>query len=81
MGGKNRVVRLNNSGRHLGRWIDAELKLGLLSIVNRETLEKQGSESRTSASSKGVEDEESLETSAVVCQLADTVEDNVNNLS
>jgi hypothetical protein len=80
MGGKDGVVRLNNSSGNLRSRVDRELKLGFLSIIHRETLHQQRGEPRTSASSKRVEDKEPLETSALLRQLADSVKDKINNL-
>ncbi len=80
MGGQDRVVWLNHCCRHLGSRVDGKLQLGLLSIVNRETFHEQGGEPRTSTTTKAVENEESLESSALVSQLPDTVQDQVNNL-
>jgi len=78
--GQDRVVGLNNSGGHLGSWVDGEFQLGLLAIINRQPLHKKRSESRSSATSEAVEDEESLESSALVSQLPDAVKDQVDNL-
>ena len=65
---------------HLRGRINAEFQLGLLAIVNRKSLHEQGSESGSSASTEWVEDEESLETCALICQLSDAVQDQVYNL-
>ena len=78
--GQDTVVRLNDSGGDLRGGVHRELKLGLLSVVDGETLQKEGTESGTGTTTERVEDEESLETSAVVGQLADSVEDEVDNL-
>jgi len=80
VGGEHRVVGLNDGGRHLGRGVDGEAELGLLAIVNGQTLEEQRAETRAGTTTDGVEDEETLETSAVVSELADAVEGEVNNL-
>merc|ERR1719347_7290 len=79
VGGQDSIVRLNYGSGNLGSRVDSKLKLGLLAVVNREPLHKKGGESGASASSKGVEDEESLETSASIGQLPDSVEDEINN--
>ena len=80
MGGQNGVVGLHNSGGHLWGRVDGELQLGLLAVVDRQALHEQGSEARASATTEGVEDEEALETSALVSQLPDAVKDQVDNL-
>jgi len=77
--GENRVVWLNDSGRHLWRWVDGVTELGLLAVVNGETLEQEGAETRACATADSVEDEEALETSAVVSKLADAVQAQVND--
>mmetsp|Transcript_30916 Transcript_30916/g.59626 ORF Transcript_30916/g.59626 Transcript_30916/m.59626 type:complete len:350 (+) Transcript_30916:38-1087(+) len=41
VGGKHRVVRLNNSGGDLGGRVYGETELGLLAVVNGKTLEKE----------------------------------------
>jgi len=78
--GKHGVVRLDDSGGDLRRRVDSEAKLGLLAVVNGETLEEERSETRASTTTDSVEDKEALETSAVVSQLADTVENKIDNL-
>ena len=66
VGGKDSVVRLNYGGRHPRSRVDGELKLALLPIVGRQTLEEERTEARTGTTAKGVEDEETLEGLAVV---------------
>ena len=70
---------MNIEQPYLGSGIDAELELGLLSVINRQTLHKQGSESGSSTTSEGVEDEEALESSAVIGESADTVQYGVDD--
>ncbi len=77
---KDGVVRLNDSGRDLRGRVDGELDLGLLAVVDREALEEERTETGTCATTEGVEDHETLETSAVVRKLADAVEDKVDDL-
>ena len=57
----------------------SEAQLGLLAVVDGQTLEQQRAEARASAATDGVEDEEALQTSAVVRELADTVEAEVDD--
>lgn len=78
MGGKDRVVWLNHRGSNLGSGIDAEFKLALLAIVDRQAFHEQGSKPRSSTTAEGVEDQEPLETRAVVCNMAYLVENLVN---
>ena len=80
MGGQDGVVGLNNSGGDLGSGVDSKLQLGFLAVVNAQPLHEQGGESRAGATTKAVEEKESLETSALIGQLTDTVKYKVNNL-
>ena len=66
VGGQDGVVGFHHSGGHLWRWVDGELQLRLLAVVNRKTLHQQGGETRASSTSKAVEDQEALETGALV---------------
>ena len=79
MGGQDRVVGFDHSCGHLGGGVDGELQLRLLSIVHRESLHEKRGEARSSASTKGVEEKEALKSGALVCQLSDSVQDQVNN--
>jgi hypothetical protein len=66
MSGQNSIVWLDNRGGNTRRRIHGELELALLAVVGREALQKQGTESRTCTTSKGVENEETLKRGAVV---------------
>jgi hypothetical protein len=66
VGGEDRVVGLDNGGGDLGRRVDTELELALLAVVDREALHEEGTETGTGTTTEGVEDEEALETRAVV---------------
>jgi len=79
VGGQDGVVRFDNSGGHLRGRVDGESELGLAAVVDGQTFQDEGSETGTGTSTDGVEDEESLQTGAVVGELADAVEDEVNN--
>jgi hypothetical protein len=80
MSRKDGVVWFHNSGRnHRGRR-NSKGELGLATVVNRETLEKEGSETGTGSTTSGVEDEESLKSGAVISELADAIEDRVDDL-
>merc|ERR1712227_639288 len=80
VGGEDGVVGLHHGSGHLGSGVDGELQLGLLAVVHGETLHQQRGESGSSSSSEGVEDEETLETSALVSQLPDPVQNQVHDL-
>jgi len=66
VGGKNGVVWFNNSGRDLGRWVDGESDFGFFTVINRKSFKKKRSESRSSSSSDGIENHESLESGTVI---------------
>jgi len=74
------VVWLNDCSGDLGAGPDGEGDLTLLAIIDRQTLEHQAAKTRTSTTTASVEDKEALETSAVVSELTDTVEAEVDNL-
>jgi hypothetical protein len=80
VGGEDGVVWLNNGGGDLRRGVDGEAELGLLAVVNGESLEEEGTETGSGTTTDGVEDEEALETSALIGELSDSVEAEVNNL-
>merc|ERR1719273_1367990 len=79
VGGEHRVVWLDDSGGDLWGWVDSESELGLLSVVNRESLKEEGSKTRSGTTSDGVEDKETLETSALISELSDSVEAKIND--
>lgn len=60
--------------------VDGILQFTFLAIVDRESLHEEGCEARASASAEGVEDEETLESCALVSQLPDPVQYQVYNL-
>ena len=79
VGGEDGVVWLDDSSADLWGWVDGELELGLLAVVDREPLEEEGTETGTGTTTEGVEDEEALETSALVGELTDPVEGKVDD--
>ena len=79
VGGEDGVVWLNNGGGDLWGWVDGESELGLLSVINRESLEEERSETGSGTTSDGVEDKETLETSALISELSDSVEAEIND--
>ena len=78
--GEDRVVWLNNGCGDLWGWIDGESKLGLLTIIDGESFEEEGSESGTGTTTDGLEDEETLETSALIGELSDSIEAEIDDL-
>ena len=79
VGRQNGVVGLNDGVGHRGRGVHAELELGLLAIVRRQTLENEGTETGTGSTTEGVEDEEALKTVTVVCKTANLLHDGVDH--
>jgi len=78
--GQDGVVWLNNGGGDLWGWVDGETELGLLAVIDGKSLEEERSKTGSSATTDGVEDKESLETSALIGELSDSVEAEINNL-
>jgi hypothetical protein len=79
VGGEDGVVGLDDCGGDLGGGVDGEAELGLLAVVDGESLEEEGAEAGAGSSTDGVEHEEALETSAVVSKLSDPVEAEVDD--
>lgn len=66
VGRQNGVVRLNDGGGHARCRVDGKLELALLSVLGGQALEEEGAETRASTTTKGVEDQETLQGAAVV---------------
>jgi len=79
MSGEDGVIWLNNSGGDLWGWVDGESELGFFTVIDGKSLEEKGSESGTGSSTDGVEDEETLESSALIGKLSDSVEAEIND--
>ena len=60
VGGEDGVVWLDDGGGDLWGGVDGEFELGLLAVVNGETLHQEGGETGTGTATEGVEDEETL---------------------
>lgn len=80
VGSQDRVVRLNDRGRHFRGRVDRELKLGLFAIVGREALHQEGTETGTGTTAERVEHKEALETGTVVGETTDLLEHAVDEL-
>jgi hypothetical protein len=80
VGGEDGVVWLNNGGGDLWGWVDGETELGLLTVINGKSLEEEGTKTGTGTTTDSVEDEETLETSALIGELSDSVEAEINDL-
>jgi hypothetical protein len=77
--GEDGVIWLDNGGGDLWGWIDGESELGFLTVIDGKSLEKEGSETGTGSSTDGVEDEETLESSALIGKFSDSVEAEIND--
>ena len=60
-------------------WVDGESELGFFTVVNGKSLEEEGTETGTGTTTDGVEDEETLKTSALISELSDSVEAEIND--
>ena len=79
VGGEHGVVWLNNGSGDLWGWVDGETELGFLTVINGKSLEEERSKSGTSSSTDGVEDKETLETSALIGELSNSVKAEIND--
>jgi len=79
--GEDGVVGFNDGGGDLRGWVDGESELGFLTVIDGESLEEEGSETGTGTSTNGVEDEETLETSALIGELSDSVEAEIDDFT
>ena len=79
VGGEHGVVWLNNGSGDLWGWVDGETELGLLTVIDGKSLEEERSETGSSTTTDGVENEETLETSTLVSKLSDSVETEIDD--
>jgi len=77
--GEDGVVWFNNSGRDLWGWVDGETKFGFLTVIDRESLEEEGTETGSSTTTDGVENEETLETSTLISKFSDSVKTEIDD--
>jgi hypothetical protein len=77
--GEHGVVGFHDGSGDLRGWVDAEVELALLSVVNGESLKEKRAETRSCTTTDGVEDEETLETSTLVGELPHSVEAEVHD--
>jgi len=78
--GEHGVVRLDDSGGDLGRGVHGETELGLLTVINGESLEEEGTKTGSGTTTNGVEDKETLKTSALIGKLSDSIEAEIDDL-
>jgi len=79
MGRKHVIVWLDDGSSNLRGRGDSERKLGLSTVINRKSLKKKRTKSRSTSTTSCVEDKETLKTGTVISQLSDSVKDKVNN--
>jgi hypothetical protein len=80
MGCQDGVIRFHDrAGQPRGR-VHAKLQFRLLAIVGGEAFLQEGTEPGTGSASEGVEDEETLESGAVIGQASDLFHDGVDEL-
>jgi len=79
VGGEDGVVRLNDGSGDLRGREDGETELGFLTIIDGKSLEEEGTETGSSSSTDGVEDEETLETCALIRELSDSIEAEIDD--
>jgi hypothetical protein len=79
VGGENGVVGFYDCSGDLRRGIDGESELGFFAVVNGESFQEERAESGTGTTTDGVEDEETLETSAVVSKFSDSVQTEIDD--
>ena len=61
------------------RWIDGESELGFLTIIDGKSFKEKRSETGTGTTTDGLEDKETLETSALIGKLSDSVEAEIDD--
>jgi hypothetical protein len=73
MGRKYVVVWLDNGSGDLRSRSNSEGKLGLSTIVNGKSLKKKRTKSRSTSTTSGMEDKETLKTGTVISQFTDAI--------
>lgn len=67
VGAENSIVGFNDGGADPRSRVHSKFKLALFAVVRRETLEEEGAKAGSGTTAERVEDQESLETGAVIC--------------
>ena len=76
---QDRVVRLYDGCRHLRRRVDSKLQLRFLALVDAYSFHQQRREATSGSAAERVEDEESLQTVAVVTELSYFVQNQIDD--
>jgi len=79
VGGEDGVVWFNNGGRDLWGWIDGETELGFLTVIDGKSFEEKGTKTRSSSTTDGIEDNETLETSALIGKFSNSIEAKIDD--
>jgi hypothetical protein len=77
---QNTVIGLHDCCGNLRTRPDREGDLGFLSVVNRQSLEEQTTQTRASPTSARVEYQETLKTCAIVGQLSNSIQTDIDDL-
>ena len=80
MDAQDGVVWLNHRSSDLWARPDSERNLGFLAVVNGQPFQHKAPQTRSSATSHSLVDHESLQASAVVSQLADPIQTQIDDL-
>jgi len=79
VGGEDGVVWFNNGGRDLWGWIDGETELRFLTVIDGKSFEEKGTKTRSSSTTDGIEDNETLETSALIGKFSNSIEAKIDD--
>ena len=77
---KHCVVWLDDRSSHLRAGPHGEAQFGLLAVINGKALQHEAAETTAGATTDGVVNHETLQACAVVGELADAVQDQIDNL-
>mmetsp|Transcript_60546 Transcript_60546/g.69081 ORF Transcript_60546/g.69081 Transcript_60546/m.69081 type:complete len:448 (-) Transcript_60546:113-1456(-) len=77
--GQHGVVGLDDSVGDLGRGVDGETQLGFLTVINRQSFQKERSQTGSGSTTDGVENQETLQTGTVISQLSDSVQAKIDD--
>jgi len=80
VGREDGVVWLDDGAAHLRRRVHAEFELRFLAIIGGEAFHQKSAKAGTSSATERVENEEALETRAVICQSPELVDADVDDL-
>ena len=81
MGIQNGIVWFDDSRCYLGCRINGKGQLGFLPIFNGKSFHQKGGKSRSGATTKGMEQDEALEASAIFSQPPDFVHAGLDHFS